>query len=301
MDDEGRRLPELLNPSWLARGRPSVVGALTLALSAGCSAGVAPVGASPSTAMQTQSSASVAPAGTAVHALALLRVRGRAPKTGYARGLFGQTWADVDHNGCDTRNDILRRDLNEYSLKAGTHGCLVLKGTLKDPYTGTVINFVRGPQSARVQIDHVVALYDAWQKGAQNWTAPQRTAFANDPLNLLAVDGPANQRKGNGDAATWLPDMKANRCGYVARQVAVKVKYGIWVTAAERDAIARVLTVCPNQKLPAAGPERAALLHPFAAGLHPRWLTGHLRIVGGKRQLAQPAIAVSLPQSLCRS
>jgi hypothetical protein len=193
--------------------------------------------------------------GLAVTTLATLAIRGRAPKTGYDRDLFGQAWADVDRNGCDTRNDVLRRDLTRITLKAGTHGCLVLKGTLSDPYTGSTISFVRGQATSNaVQIDHVVALSDAWQKGAQPWSQTRRTAFANDPLNLLAVDGPTNLRKGDGDAATWLPPRKAFRCAYVARQIAVKHRYGLSVTTAERDAMVRVLTACPGQPLPKAGP-----------------------------------------------
>jgi len=194
-------------------------------------------------------------AGSALAAAATLRVKGRAPKTGYDRALFGQAWADVDRNGCDTRNDVLRRDLSSFVLKTGTYGCLVLSGTLLDPYTGTTIAFLRGQStSAKVQIDHVVALSDAWQKGAQPWSTSRRTAFANDSLNLLAVDGPTNARKGDGDAATWLPPNKAYRCSYAARQVAVKAKYGLWVTGAERDALARILVTCPSQTLPTAVP-----------------------------------------------
>ena len=201
----------------------------------------------------TTAQAPVAAPGTALAALATLRVAGRAPKTGYDRARFGQAWADVDRNGCDTRNDVLRRDLTRYTLKAGTHGCLVLKGTLRDPYTGRTIAFVRGQTtSIAVQIDHVVALSDAWQKGAQGWSTAKRTAFANDSLNLLAVDGPTNGSKGDGDAATWLPPQKSYRCAYVARQVAVKRSYGLWVTLAEKDAITRVLARCPGQKLPVA-------------------------------------------------
>ena len=191
---------------------------------------------------------------SALAALATLKVKGRAPKTGYDRALFGQAWADVDRNGCDTRNDVLRRDLSSFVLKSGTHGCLVLSGTLHDPYTGTAIVFFRGRStSVRVQIDHVVALSDAWQKGAQQWSTSRRTAYANDSLNLLAVDGPTNGRKSDGDAATWLPPNKAYRCSYAARQVAVKATYGLWVTSAESDALARILATCPSQILPAAG------------------------------------------------
>jgi hypothetical protein len=189
---------------------------------------------------------------TAYTAAAALQVKGRAPTTGYSRTAFGQAWADTDRNGCDTRNDVLRRDLTRDVIRAGTNGCVLLRGTLLDPYTNTTIAFVRGPQSSAVQIDHVVALSDAWQKGAQQWTTSKRTAFANDSLNLLAVDGPTNQRKGAGDAATWLPPNRAYRCAFVARQVAVKRKYGAWVTAAERSAMLRVLGTCRSQRLPVA-------------------------------------------------
>ncbi|WP_448058691.1 HNH endonuclease family protein [Cellulomonas hominis] len=177
-------------------------------------------------------------------ALATLPVKGRAPTTGYDRAQFGQAWADVDRNGCDTRNDVLARDLTDRTVKPDTAGCVVLTGTLADPYTGADIAFERGEHSADVQIDHVVALSDAWQKGAQQWTTERRTAFANDPANLLAVDGPANQRKGAGDAATWLPPNTGYRCAYVARQVRVKAAYGLWVAAAEKAAMERQLDGC---------------------------------------------------------
>jgi hypothetical protein len=187
--------------------------------------------------------------GSALEALGTLAVKGRAPKTGYARTQFGEAWADVDHNGCDTRDDILRRDLTALRFRASSRGCVVVAGILADPYTGASIPFVKAA-AAKVQIDHVVALSNAWQTGAQQLPAATRLALANDPLNLLAVDGPANQEKGDSDAASWLPPSKAFRCTYVSRQVAVKVRYHLWVTAAERDAIARVLKSCPEQTLP---------------------------------------------------
>lgn len=199
--------------------------------------------------------------GTATAVLAELPVKGRAPKTGYSRDQFGQAWADVDRNGCDTRNDILRRDLVNKSYKAGTGDCKVLSGDLPDPYTGRNIRFKRGPNSSAVQIDHVVALSNAWQTGAQKIGSDQRLAFANDPLNLLAVDGPTNEAKGDGDAATWLPPNKRFRCSYVARQVAVKKRYHLWVTSAEHDAIAGILDSCPGQKLPTSAAIPAVKAH----------------------------------------
>lgn len=183
--------------------------------------------------------------------LSHLAVKGRAPKTGYARTQFGAAWADVDHNGCDTRNDILGRDLTDKTYRPGTHDCIVLTGTLADPYTGKTIHFQRGERtSTAVQIDHVVALSDAWQTGAQQIGADNRRRLANDPYNLLAVDGPANQQKSDSDAASWLPANKSVRCGYVARQIGVKRKYALWVTSAEKTAMTRVLGSCPSQTVP---------------------------------------------------
>ncbi|MEU6712541.1 HNH endonuclease family protein [Nonomuraea sp. NPDC046802] len=177
--------------------------------------------------------------------LAKLTVKGRAPKTGFDRDEFGSPWADVDHNGCDTRNDILKRDLENETFKPGSRDCIVLTGTLNDPYSGKTIQFKRGQNtSTAVQIDHLVPLSDAWQKGAQQWPATKRKEFANDPLNLMAVDGPLNGQKSDSDAATWLPPRKEYRCTYIARQIEVKSKYGVWVTSAEKGAMKTVLDGC---------------------------------------------------------
>ena len=182
--------------------------------------------------------------------LATLPIKGRAPKTGYDRDQFGQAWADVDRNGCDTRNDTLKRDLTQVTFTNSVQ-CKIQSGTLADPYTAKTISFVRGSTtSAAVQIDHVVALSDAWQKGAQQLTDEQRTAFANDPLNLQSTDGPTNVQKGDGDAATWLPPNKTFRCDYVARQISVKATYNLWVTQAEHDTMATVLGGCKDQPAP---------------------------------------------------
>jgi hypothetical protein len=192
-----------------------------------------------------------ATAQNAAGALAGLPVKGRAPRTGYAREQFGPAWADVDRNGCDQRNDVLARDLRGPTYQVGTHDCVVLTGTLADPYTGRTVAFTRGQRtSEQVQIDHVVALSNAWQTGAQQLDAATRVDLGNDPLNLMAVDGATNQAKGDADAATWLPPARSYRCTYVARQVAVKVRYRLWVTPAERDAIGGVLAGCPGQPLP---------------------------------------------------
>ena len=182
----------------------------------------------------------------ATSVLSHLAVKGRAPKTGYSRDLFSSGWGTVA--GCDTRNFILARDLTKLSYVTG---CTVKSGVLQDPYTGKTIHFQRGVgTSTAVQIDHVVALSDAWQKGAQKLTSTARYSLYNDPLNLLAVDGPTNQQKSDSDAASWLPPNKAYRCRYVSRQIVVKAKYHLWVTSAEKLAMQNILTTCPKQKVP---------------------------------------------------
>lgn len=192
---------------------------------------------------QSSSSASIA--------LESLLVKGRAPKTGYTRAQFGDGW--LLNGGCDMRNVILNRDLIGAVVN---DRCKVLKGTLFDPYTGMTIEFLRGDTTSDlVQIDHVVALSNAWQTGAQLLTTDERIALANDPLELLAVDGGANQSKADADAASWLPANKQFRCQYVARQIAVKKRYRLWVTEAEKEAMSRVLSTCPDQMLPAAAPQ----------------------------------------------
>jgi hypothetical protein len=186
--------------------------------------------------------------GEALKALAKIPIKGRAPKTGYAREMFAHDWNYS--NGCDTRNRILWRDLVQISYRSGS-SCIIETGLLEDPFTGQVIAFQRGVRtSLDVQIDHVVSLSDAWQKGAQQIDGYQRFLFYNDPLNLLAVWGPANSQKSDSDAASWLPPNKGFRCAFVARQIAVKAKYGLWVSQAEHDSMTRVLSTCPKQRLP---------------------------------------------------
>ena len=184
----------------------------------------------------------------ALAALNNLEVKGRAPKTGYARSQFPH-WSDPDRNGCDARNDTLKRDLTNITYKVGTRDCKVIAGQLLDPFSGKVITFLA--TKVVIDIDHVVALSNAWQTGAAYFDKNKRSQIANDPLNLLAVDSKLNRQKGDGDAATWLPPSKAFRCEYVARQVAVKAKYGLWVTQPEKVAIDKILSTCVGQKLPA--------------------------------------------------
>lgn len=215
-------------------------------------------GATPATTPAQTAPPSPSPAaGTALELLSSLPVKGRAPATGYQRTEdFGAAWLDVDRNGCDTRNDILSRDLTG-TVRQGR--CRVLSGTLEDAYTGRSIPFVRGEKtSALVQIDHIVPLQNAWVTGAQQLTREQRIRLANDPLNLIAVDGASNQRKSAGDAATWLPANKAFRCEYVARQISVKATYGLWVTPPEHDAMSRILSECPSQAAEPSGLPSAA-------------------------------------------
>ena len=179
---------------------------------------------------------------SAIAILEKLEVKPHHTETKYVRTEFYSNWSV--RNGCDMRNIILQRDLIDTTLD----GCLVLSGTLHDPYTGKTIDFIRGPgTSSAVQIDHVVALSNAWKTGAFQLDKTTRRAISQDELNLLAVDGPANQQKSDQDASEWLPPNVAFRCQYVARQISVKFKYVLWVTSAEKSAMQKVLDTCPNE------------------------------------------------------
>ena len=194
---------------------------------------------------------SVSAAESALTALSKLEVKGRASKVKNMREQFGPAWKDIDRNGCDTRNDILKRDLTKIIYRSGTKNCVVESGILIDPYSGEEIEFSKGQISSMlVQIDHVVALADAWQTGAFKLSENKRAELANDPLNLLAVKGKLNSQKSDSDAASWLPPLKDYRCKYVARQIAVKAKYGLWVKPAEKRAIENILNKCPDEVLP---------------------------------------------------
>jgi Protein of unknown function (DUF1524) len=180
----------------------------------------------------------------AVRELSSLRMRLAQSMAGYSRDRFGPSWPDTDRNGCDTRDDILRRDLTRVRYRSGSR-CVVGRGLLRDPYTGRRIVFVRGIRTSRaVQIDHVVALGDAWRTGAAAWPAARRLRYANDPLVLLAVDGPENQAKGDDDASEWLPPNRAYDCRYVKQQIQIKTKYRLSVTPAERSALRDTLNTC---------------------------------------------------------
>lgn len=188
--------------------------------------------------------------GDAAETLETLKVDDDQSGEGYDRDLFGYRETDVDGNGCDVRDDVLARDLTDVTY---TDGCKVASGVLDDPYTGRTIAFTRGARtSSAVQIDHVVALENAWQSGAKDWDTARRYEFGNDMYNLLAVDGPANSEKGSASAAYWLPTNGDYRCEYVARQIGVKAKYGLSVTSQEKQSMLAVLHGCPAQEVPSS-------------------------------------------------
>lgn len=236
--------------SWPVGLGLAVAYACVMAMSqGGDSAATDPPPSSSSTSSATPSATS-SPTGATADRLETLTVKGRAPMTGYEREeQFGQSWSDDvsasgGRNGCDQRNDVLRRDLDPIEVKPGTNGCVALGGELDDPYSGTSLTFEQGEKSGEVPVDHVVSLGNAWATGAQALTPEQRQELANDPVNLQPTTRTLNSQKGDGDAATWLPPATEYRCTYIARQIEVKARYELWVTQPEKDAMERVLRSC---------------------------------------------------------
>lgn len=178
-----------------------------------------------------------------------VRVRGN----DYRRAAFGESWDDDNsapggHNGCDTRNDVLNRDLVDKTLVA-IKRCpvAVATGTLHDPYTNAVVSFVRGNQTgASVQIDHIVPLALAWDLGARDWPDDLRLRFANDPANLLAVAGKPNQDKGDQEPADWMPPNRAFWCQYAVQFVEVLRGYSLPVDAASAGVLREAAGTCPT-------------------------------------------------------
>ncbi len=188
--------------------------------------------------------AAASDAGTARGRLAALHVVQPSPEVAYDRVRdFGPAWSDVDHNGCDTRNDILQRDLTEVTFTDDPGGCVVASGRMVEPYTGAHVTFSRSDPTT-IQIDHLVPLHAAWALGAWAWEPELRTAFANDPVNLVAVDGPANQAKSDSLVDRWRPDNEAVHCVYAVNTVDVHHRYGLGVTTGERRALAGMLDRC---------------------------------------------------------
>jgi hypothetical protein len=193
----------------------------------------------PTSAAQGGHTAAELAAATAI--LGRIPIGGRGAKTGYLRTVvFGRAWVDVNANGCGTRDDILTRDLAGVGKR---NGCVVVSGLLHDPYTGKAITFRKADASA-VQIDHVVPLGLAWQLGAAQWSQGKRVSFANDPANLLAVDGSANESKSDSGPDSWLPPNKAYRCTYVIHFASVAHLYGLRITSSMRDTITAQLHTC---------------------------------------------------------
>ena len=182
----------------------------------------------------------------AIDYLEKLSIKGRAPKTNYSRDQFYDSWPSID--GCSLRQIIIKREFGESAVISSDNHCTVVSGEYDEPYTGShLVFYQKSDISSNIQIDHIVSLSDAWQKGAQNFSAKERYEFATDPLNLLAVEANANKKKSDGDAATWLPPNKKFRCQYVARQISVKYKYNLWIANAEYEAMKNILNSCPKE------------------------------------------------------
>ncbi len=259
-------------------GRPLVVVALCAAALGGAVPGPSARAAAPTPGAATGPpvrSHTAAQVAAARRMLATIRVGGRGPRTGYQRIKFGAAWLDVDRNRCRTRDDILARDLTDVIRR---DRCVVIAGTLADPYTGQTLHF-RKTNATAVQLDHVTPLALAWQLGAAQWPAGRRIAFANDPANLLAVDGHANAAKQASGPDSWLPPNKPYRCTYAIRFTRVVAGYHLRLTPSMRASVTLLLDKCLGVAgspagLPVFGTKVWRDAARFAAQFQPRRLAG---------------------------
>ncbi|MEV5746582.1 HNH endonuclease family protein [Actinoallomurus sp. NPDC052308] len=218
--------------SWRVRTMSLVIPAV---LAAGCSAnGVQPTGGGGSAPHATKGDEA-----TARKELSQVKVAVPDPMTGYSRDKYGPAWKDEDHNGCDTRNDILARDLTHVKKR---DKCVVISGDLQDPYAGKDIAFTKA-HASEVQIDHIFPLALAWRMGAHEWTTDKRAQLANDPGNLLAVWGRPNMQKSDKGPAEWKPQ-KSFQCTYAEKFIGVAHTYRLSVTRADRTALLTMLDGC---------------------------------------------------------
>jgi hypothetical protein len=177
--------------------------------------------------------------GTARRELVTLKDAKAGSMDGYSRAKFGPAWKDEDHNGCDTRDDILARDLDQVKKR---DKCTVISGDLDDPYTGKTITFTKS-HAIEVQIDHIVPLGLAWRMGADGWSEDKRTRLANDRDNLLAVSGRPNEQKSDKGPSEWQPP-KAFQCTYAEKFIAVADEYHLSVTRADHTELGDMLDTC---------------------------------------------------------
>lgn len=178
--------------------------------------------------------------GTGLKLLARLATAPEHPD-GYDRALFIH-WSDADRDGCSTRSEVLIAE-SRTTARRGT-GCSVA-GSWRSAYDG-----VTTTTASRFDIDHVVALKEAWDSGAWGWTSARRKAYANDLgdwRSLRAVSAASNRSKGDKDPAQWLPPLKSFRCTYARDWVVVKVRWNLSVDALERAALKRILAGCPER------------------------------------------------------
>lgn len=164
-----------------------------------------------------------------------LTVRAESAPGPYDRDLFPH-WTSVD--GCTTRETVLQRDGD--GVEVGSD-CYPTSGTWYSEYDGETRT-----SPADLHIDHVVALSEAWDSGAGEWTTDRREDFANDLTGpqLIAVTAEVNISKSDHDPAEWVPPLASKRCAYAKMWIHTKARWDLSVDSAEKSALQPLLDTC---------------------------------------------------------
>ncbi len=158
----------------------------------------------------------------------------------YSRDSLPTDWKDLDGNGCNTREDILKKYTSEYTGRFD--GCKIKSGKFYDYYNGKFLRYDKSVDTGGgIQIDHIVAIGNAWISGGYKWGKDEWISYINDEEVLIPTSSKTNREKSDKDITEWKPANNSYLCTYAEKQVEIKDKYKLTVTEKEKAELKSIL------------------------------------------------------------